>query len=181
MKLVLAAAVLTLGVSSAFAQSVVFDVTLNPMGDFKAKTNQVKGNAQVKGDEVSAQNIVVNMKSLKTGVDLRDKHTQKYLETDKYPTATLVSATGKGGKGKGTIKIKDKSVNVEGTYKVEGGLLKAEFMVKASEIGIKDVNYMGVGTEDDVKVHVEVPVGAAAAAPAAKPAAAAPKAAAKGK
>jgi polyisoprenoid-binding protein YceI len=165
MKLVIAAAMVTLGVSSAFAQSVVFDVTLNPMGDFKAKTNQIKGTAQVKGDEVSAQNIVVNMKSLKTGVDLRDKHTQKYLETDKYPTATLVTATGKGGKGKATINIKNKPVNVDGTYKVEGGLLKAEFVVKASDIGIKDVNYMGVGTEDDVKVHVEVPVGAAAAAP----------------
>jgi polyisoprenoid-binding protein YceI len=158
MKLVIAAALVTLGVSSAFAQSVVFDVTLNPMGDFKAKTNQIKGSAQVKGDTVTAQNIVVNMKSLKTGVDLRDKHTQKYLETEKYPTATLVSAIGKGGKGKAKIKIKDKVVEASGTYKIEGSLLKAEFVVKASDIGIKDVNYMGVGTEDDVKVHVEVPV-----------------------
>ncbi|MEK2688191.1 YceI family protein [Bdellovibrio sp. GT3] len=164
MKSVIAAAVVMFGVSGAFAQSVVIDVTLNPMGDFKAKTNQVKGTAQVNGDEVSAQNILVNMKSLKTGVELRDKHTQKYLETDKHPIAYLISAKGKGGKGVGKIKVKGIEKDIAGTYKVEGGLLKAEFEVNASDFGIKDINYMGVGTEDIVKLHVEVPVGAAAPA-----------------
>ncbi|WP_413557709.1 YceI family protein [Bdellovibrio sp. HCB209] len=165
MKSVFAAALITFGVSAAFAQSVVVDVTLNPMGDFKAKTNQVKGVAQVSGDSVSAQNIVVNMKSLVTGVELRDKHTRKYLEVDKHPTATLISATGKGGKGTGKIKIKGIEKDISGTYKIEGKLLKADFELNASEFGIKDINYMGVGTEDIVKLHVEVPVVAGGAAP----------------
>jgi len=158
MKIFAASLILTLGVSSAFAQSVVVDVTLNPMGDFKAKTTQVKGEAIVKGDQVSAQNIVVNLASLKTGVELRDKHTQKHLETSKFPEAVLVSATGKGGKGVGKIKIRGIEKEVAGTYKVEGKILKADFPVKISDFGIKDINYMGVGVEDTVTLHVAVPI-----------------------
>lgn len=155
----LAALFLAMGLSqAAMAQSVTVDVILNPMGDFKAKTSDVKGFATMKGDEVSAENIVVNLKSLKTGVELRDKHTQKYLETPKFPEAVLVSATGKGGKGKGKIKIRGVEKDIEGTYKVEGKLLKADFKLTLSDFDIKEINYMGVGVEDEVTLHVAVPM-----------------------
>ncbi|WII73699.1 YceI family protein [Bdellovibrio sp. 22V] len=151
--------ILSMSVSyAAMAQSVTVDVVLNPMGDFKAKTSDVKGSAVVKGDEVSAENIVVNLKGLKTGVELRDKHTQKHLDTTKFPEAVLVSATGKGGKGKGKIKIRGVEKDVEGTYKVEGKVLKADFKLNISDFGISDINYMGVGVEDEVTLHVAVPV-----------------------
>ncbi|KYG67781.1 YceI family protein [Bdellovibrio bacteriovorus] len=143
---------------AAFAQSVTVDVILNPMGDFKAKTGSVKGQATVKGDEVSAENIIVDLRTLKTGVELRDKHTQKHLDTKAFPEAVLVSATGKGGKGKGKIKIKGVEKDVEGTYKVEGKTLKANFKLTLSDFGISDINYMGVGVEDEVTLHVAVPV-----------------------
>lgn len=155
----IAAMVLTLGVSCAsFAQSVVVDVVLNPMGDFKAKTSEVSGEAIVKGDTVSAENIVVNLKSLKTGVELRDKHTLKHLDVKKYPEAILVSATGKGGKGTGKIKIRDIEKEIAGTYKVDGKTLKAKFKLKISDFGIGDINYMGVGVEDEITLMVSVPV-----------------------
>lgn len=144
--------------SMSFAQSVSVDVVLNPMGDFKAKTSDVKGFATVKGDEVSASNITVNLKNLKTGVELRDKHTQKHLQTDKFPEAILVSATGKGGKGTGKIKIKGVEKDIAGTYKVEGKTLKAEFKLSLPDFGITDINYMGVGVEDEVKLAVSVPI-----------------------
>ena len=143
---------------SAWAQEAVVDVTLNPMGDFKAKTTAVKGQAVKKGDEFTATNIVVNLKSLKTGVDVRDKHTQKHLQTDKFPDAVLLSASGKGGKGKGRIKIKGIEKDIEGTYKVEGNLLKAKFNLNIADFGIKDINYMGVGVEDTVTLNVSVPI-----------------------
>ncbi|MEK2646009.1 YceI family protein [Bdellovibrio sp. BCCA] len=154
-----AALFLTMGLSyTAMAQSVTVDVILNPMGDFKAKTGEVKGAATVKGDEVSAENIVVNLKSLKTGVELRDKHTQKYLDTKAFPEAVLVSATGKGGKGTGKIKIRGVEKDIAGTYKVEGKVLKADFKLNLTDFDIKDINYMGVGVEDEITLHVAVPV-----------------------
>ncbi|MGZ3770136.1 MAG: YceI family protein [Bdellovibrio sp.] len=156
----MAIVILTAGLFSlsAFGQSVTVDVVLNPMGDFKAKTADVKGEATVKGDEVTAKNIVVNLKSLKTGLELRDKHTQKYLDTKTYPEAVLVSATGKGGKGKGKIKIRGVEKDVDGTYNVEGKTLKADFKLSIADFGIKDINYMGVGVEEQVTIHVAVPI-----------------------
>lgn len=158
MKFISAVIVMSLFSLNVLAQSVSVDVVLNPMGDFKAKTSEVKGEATVKGDEVSAKNIVVNLKSLKTGVELRDKHTQKHLDTKAFPEAVLVSASGKGGKGKGKIKIKGIEKDVDGTYKVEGKLLKADFKLSLSDFGIKGINYMGVGVEEQVTIHVVVPV-----------------------
>lgn len=156
---VLAAMIFTMGISmAAMAQSVVVDVVLNPMGDFKAKSSAVKGRAVVKGGEVLAENIVVDLKTLKTGVELRDRHTQKYLETDKFPEALLISAKGKGGKGTGKINIRGIEKDVSGVYKVEGGLLKAKFKLKLSDFGIEDISYMGVGVEDEVTLSVIVPI-----------------------
>lgn len=143
---------------AAMAQSVSVDVVLNPMGDFKAKTAEAKGEAKMQGDEVVANNIVVNLKSLKSGVEVRDKHTQKYLNTASYPEAVLISATGKGGKGKGKIRIKGIEKDIEGTYKVTGKSLTADFKLKLTDFDIKDINYMGVGVEDEITVHVTVPV-----------------------
>lgn len=137
---------------------VTVEVSLSPMGNFEAKTNSVSGTATVKGDEVSAQNVVVNLKGLKTGVDLRDKHTQKYLETGKFPNATLISAKGKGGKGTGVIKIKGVEKEISGTYKVEKNMLKADFDLMLNDFQIKDINYMGVGVEDKVTLHIVIPI-----------------------
>lgn len=137
----------------------VADVKLSPAGSFSGKTDEVKGEAYLTGDTVRAENIVVKLKNLKTGIELRDKHTtEKYLEVEKYPEAILVSAIGKDGKGKGKLKIKGIEKDVEGTYKIEGNELMADFPVKLSEYGIKGIKYMGVGVNDEVKLHIIVPV-----------------------
>lgn len=155
----LTAFVLTLSISVlASAQSATVDVILNPMGDFKAKTSDVKGFATMSGDEVSAKDVVVNLKTLKTGIELRDKHTQKHLNTAKFPEAVLVSATGKGGKGTGKLRIRGKEKDISGTYKVEGKVLKASFKLNLPELDMTDINYMGVGVEDEVTLHISLPI-----------------------
>lgn len=144
--------------SLTWAASASVDVTLSPAGSFKGKTADVKGFVTKKGDEVSAQNIVVNLKSLKTGIELRDKHTQKHLETEKFPEAVLLSAKGKGGKGTGKIRIRGVEKDITGTYKVNGNELEAEFKLNLADFKITNVKYMGAGVEDEVVLHVAVPV-----------------------
>lgn len=156
-----AAAILVSSVigSFAFAGSMVADVTLNPAGDFKAKTNDVVGEAVVEGDTVKADNIVVKLNKIVTGMPLRDRHAkEKYMEVAKYPEAVLTKAVGKGGKGKGLLKFHGVEKEVSGTYKVEGGKMVAKFPLKLSDFNIKGINYMGVGVEDEIQVSVEVPV-----------------------
>lgn len=149
-------------------------VTLFPAGDFVASTNDVTGQAEVlPNGDIQAKDIRINLKTLKTGMELRDDHAKnKYLEVSKYPEAILVTGTGKGGVGTGVLKMKDKQANIDGKYTLLAGkkAVKAEFNIKLSSFGINEINFKGVGVDDEVKVEVIIPVGEAAAA---KPAAAA--------
>jgi polyisoprenoid-binding protein YceI len=162
--------------ASAFAQ-VVVDLRMSPGGPFQAKFEEVKGEAYMSGDTVTAKNILVPVGTIKTGMSLRDRHAKdKYLEEAKYPNAELIEATGKGGTGRAKIKIHNVEKEVSGTYKIEGGKLMAEFPISLKEFNITGISYMNVGVADAgvVKVTVPVKAGAApapAAAPAAKPAA----------
>ncbi len=147
----------------AFAEngSVAIDVTLSPAGSFQAKTEKVTGTAFRTADGVIAENVVVALNTLVTGIELRDKHTRKHLEADKFPMAKLIKATGKDGKGEGILEIKGKKQKVSGTYKVDGNMLKASFKVHLPDVAITDVKYMGVGVEQDVMVNISLPLGAA--------------------
>jgi polyisoprenoid-binding protein YceI len=158
-KFILAAALTLLPLSTLADGKGEADVSLTPAGDFKAKVDDVKGFATMKDGGVMAENVVVNLKTIETGIALRDKHArEKYLEVEKYPEMTLVKAVGKGGKGKGLIKYRGVQKEVQGTYSVEGDTLKANFPIKLSEFNITGVKYMGVGVDDEVKIQVELPL-----------------------
>jgi polyisoprenoid-binding protein YceI len=146
------------------AQEASVSVKLKPAGSFVGKSSEVKGSVVQKGDEVEASNIVVTLTNITTGIKLRDEHTRKHLEVEKFPEAVLVSAKGKGGKGDGIIRIRGIEKPVSGTYKVEGGKLLAEFPIKFSDFGITGIKYMGIGVDDNGRINVTVPVGAAPAA-----------------
>lgn len=154
-----------------FAQEVEVAVVLKPAGNFKAKTTEVKGAAIKNGDTYQAENIVVELANLQTGIELRDKHTKKHLEVEKYPQAILLKATGKGGKGEGIVKIRDIEQKISGTFETEGNILVAHFPLKLSDFKITGIKYMGVGVDDTVQLTVKVPVKMAEAAKPAAPAA----------
>lgn len=144
--------------TSHAAGEATADVTLSPTGDFQAKSKDVKGEAKITGDIVRAEKIVVNLRSLTTGLALRDKHAkEKYLDVNRFPHAILTKAVGKGGRGKGILQIRGIQKEVRGTYEISNGTLKAEFPIKLSDFGIEGVKYMGVGAQDDVVIRVSVP------------------------
>lgn len=142
----------------AFAQNATVDVTLSPTGSFKAKSADVRGFVTKSGDTFKGSDIKVGLKNLQTGVSLRDTHTKKYLQVDKFPEAVLVSATGKDGKGTGVLKIKGIEKKITGTYKISGNTMNAVFPVKLSDFKIDNVKYMGVGVDDQVNIAISVPV-----------------------
>lgn len=143
---------------AAFAEKVEVDIVLNPVGDFTATTNNVTGFATVKDGQVTAENIKVNLRTLKTGIKLRDDHTQKYLGVKKQPEAILIKAIGKNGKGKGQLKINGQVQEVDGTYVIKGKELQAEFKITLSGFGINDISYKGIGVDDEATIRVRVPI-----------------------
>lgn len=138
--------------------SASVDVILKPAGSFKGNTSKVKGFAKKTADGFVAENVLVDLKSLNTGIALRDKHMKDRLMTDKYPVAKLIKASGRDGKGTAIIEVKGKKQEVKGTYEVKGNMLEAKFDMNLPALDIKDIRYMGVGVKDDVTVHVSLPI-----------------------
>lgn len=142
-------------------EAVITYVKLSPAGSFEARTNNVQGFAKKNGNGFVANNISVDLNSLKTKMDLRDEHMkEKYLDTKKHPKAELISAEGSNGKGTGRIKIRGIEKPISGTYELiaDGKKLKAEFELMLSDFGITGIKYMGVGVKDKVKLNVTVPI-----------------------
>lgn len=147
---------LTLFTSLAFAKgSVVVDVTLTPAGSFQAKSKKVKGKVVKSGSKLMAKKLKVSVKSLKTGIDMRDKHLYKRISGKKIE---IVEATGQAGKGSGIIKINKIEKPFKFTYKESGKNIIAKFPLSLKQFKIKDLKYMGVGVADEVTITATVPL-----------------------
>ncbi len=145
---------------AAHADSMVtIGVELNPMGSFEATSGALAGSAKKKGDQFIAQNIVLDLTTLDSGIELRDKHMkEEYFETKRFPKAVLIKAIGKKGKFAGILMLRNIKAKITGTYKVDGDTIEAEFTTPMTAFKIKKAAYMGVGVENMIKVKVKIPV-----------------------
>lgn len=150
-------------ISSAIAstKNLSIDVALSPAGSFTITSSKIKGKVYIdsKG-ELSANNIKVPVKSLETGIELRDNHLKKKLgyEKDKNPVLLLVEAKGTKGKGMAKFIVLNKEQTVDFTYKKlteKSG--EANFLLELDSFGISGISYMGVGVENVVNVKVTLP------------------------
>jgi len=143
----------------SLANQVEVKLKLSPTGQFEAKTDQLVGKVKIVNGEVVAESIRVPLKSLKTGIKLRDEHMKsKYLKVDRYPNAILHFGKGKGGKGTGELEVKGIKKPIRGKYKIEEDFIIAEFPIKLSDYEISGIRYMGVGVKDEALVKVKVAI-----------------------
>ena len=149
--------------SSAIAstKNLSIDVALSPAGSFTITSSKIKGKVYIDSNgEISAKNIKVPVKTLKTGIELRDNHLKKKLghEKDKKAVLLLVEAKGANGKGKAKFRVLNKEQIVDFTYKkVSEKLGEATFSLKLDTFGISGISYMGVGVKNTVNVKVKLP------------------------
>ncbi|QRK07398.1 YceI family protein [Archangium violaceum] len=130
----------------------------------EGKTNEVVVKDQ--GDKVV---FSVPLATLKTGIDLRDRHMQeKYLEVAKYPEAVLEvlwtaiklpengQTVTQTTNGKMTIHGKTKEVPVTYTVKRNGDVYEASGKVPLNlkDYDINIPNYMGVTVKPDIETAV---------------------------
>lgn len=156
MKTTLIALILTFSVS-AFANKVTLNVSLSPAGSFQAVSNKAKGNIIKQGETFTADKISVSIESFKTGIDLRDEHTWKHMNSSKHPKAVLTDVKGQGGKATGTLEVNGVKKPVNIAYAVAGENINAKFSVKASEFGMSKAEYLGVGVNDTINVEATLP------------------------
>jgi polyisoprenoid-binding protein YceI len=152
--------VLTLLMSfSAFAKKEATAVIeLSPAGSFEAKTKKIKGKVKKKGGKYTAKKITIKVKSLKTGIELRDDHLQKRLNPKKHPKIFIKNAVGKNGKGKALLEMNGIKKKINFTFKDKKKYVEVDFKFRLKDYKIKDVSYMGIGVQDVVKVKALVPL-----------------------
>jgi hypothetical protein len=144
--------------SDLFAQRVLIHARLSPAGRFTIEGTSLAGVVQKSGVFYTGHNIVLDLRNLKSGNELRDTHIQNHFETDKFPTAVLSQGRGSDGKFSATLKIRNISKKIEGAYEVSGAEGKAFFKTRLSDFGIKKAMYLGVGVHDEVQVEVSMPL-----------------------
>lgn len=143
----------------AFAKrgEVEASVDLFPAGDFVAKA-ALSGTAKKTGSGYEIPKVSLRVKRLKTGIDLRDEHMQKYIKASEHSTASVTNAKASGGNGTGVLEFMGKKKNQKFTYKIDGDMLVANFKISIKQWGVESVSYKGVGVEDVVDVKAYIPI-----------------------
>jgi polyisoprenoid-binding protein YceI len=117
-------------------------------------------------DDGSTVTITVPLTNLKTGIEIRDKHTKDALEVDKYPTVTLKVARSalkfpaagaeSSGDAKGSMTLHGQTKDVTFHYvtKLSGDTfdVKGTTRVNVDDFGIKRPSYLGVTVKPDVDI-----------------------------
>jgi polyisoprenoid-binding protein YceI len=142
-------------------------------GSFEAKTTALSGSVTAGSGGAHALDgrLAVNLRTLDTGIDLRNEHLREnYLEVGRGPgfdTATLseidldeFNPDAPEGKGSFTALLTVHGVTrpVTGTVDVRhagaGLRVKAAFPVDLTAYGIRKPRYLGIGVKDIVEVDV---------------------------
>ncbi len=128
----------------------------------KGVTQDIMGNLDLEG-EMAKGSFKVPVKTLKTGMDLRDEHMiNNYLEADKHPHAVLTLEpfnVKEEGEAKGTIEIHGVKRPVTLTYeKIEMSdnsiSFNCEFKIKITDFAIDIPSFQGITVAEDVIVAV---------------------------
>jgi hypothetical protein len=115
-KLVLISSLLLSLTALAEAKLTLF-VELTPAGSFQAVSKKIKGNLLKTGIEFTAEKLSISIESLKTGIDLRDEHTWKHLNSSKHEKAVVTGLKAQNGKGTATLEVNGIKKTITMTYK----------------------------------------------------------------
>jgi hypothetical protein len=141
-----------------YAESkVTLFVDLTPAGSFQAVSKKPKGNLIKQGSTFTADKLSVSIESFKTGIDLRDEHLWKHLNSSKHKKAILTDLKAQNGKGSGTLEVNGVKKPINIVYAEKGNEVTAKFKVKASSFGLPKAQYLGVGVNDDITVETNLP------------------------
>ena len=157
-KIIRSLALLSLISTPLLAGKVDMRVRLSPTGSFTITGTSLSGKVVRKGDSIFAESIVLDLRNLKSGIELRDKHVQEYFETDKFPQAVLLEALGTSSSFRGKLKLRGIVKDIQGNFEDTGASGKAFFKVKMSDFNIKNASYMGLGVKDEIEVIVDGPI-----------------------
>lgn len=154
---ILATVFLLVSCTHLWAQnSVNILVSLSPAGSFNAVTDKVKGRLEKNQTGFSSKRIELNIRSLKTGIELRDQHFWEHLNYKTNSKATLSELKAQANTGSAMLEVNGVKIPVTISYQDKGGHVDANFKVKASDFKLSPKSYLGVGVNDEVTINVKM-------------------------
>ncbi len=154
--LVLLSFFLSFSTFAKLKKQAIVEVKLNPVGSFEIKA-KIRGSLIEKDGKYTSKKLQAKVKSFKTGVDLRDKHTRDKLNYKKYSHVVVSDLVASGGSGTAKIKVMNKVKSIKFKYKeIKNNFLEATFKLSLKSLGIKDINYLGVGVEDTISIRATI-------------------------
>ncbi len=157
MKFIVVMAIIFASLNSFAEEKVTIFVTMTPAGSFQAVSKKAKGNLIKENNIFTADKISVSIESFKTGIDLRDEHFWKHMQSSKNAKATLTGLKAQGGKGAAHLEVNGVKKPVTISYIEKGSEVLAKFKLKASDFSLPKAEYLGVGVDNDVNVEVSLP------------------------
>ncbi len=138
-------------------EKITLYVTMTPAGSFQVISKKPKGNLIKQNGAFTADKISVSIESFKTGIDLRDEHFWKHLNSTKHNKATLYDLKAQGGKGTANLEVNGIKKPVTITYVEKGSEVLAKLKIKASDYSLPKAEYLGVGVDNIVALEVLFP------------------------
>ena len=150
--------------SLASEKGISVDVSLYPVGSFIVKSGVIEGHLiQIDNkDSFTGTELKVPVSSLKSGISLRDEHMLERMRHKNYPYVLVTDIKAENGKGRANVSIGGISSPVDFSYKKLSGTqkqayLEVSFPLDLTTYKIEDINYKGIGVEDEVSVKATVP------------------------
>lgn len=143
--------------------SVSAKVTMVPLGSFTLTTSDL-----TVADDGSNVTVSVALANLKTGIELRDKHTKKHLGADENKTVDFVVSRDKlkfpdkggdsSGDAAGTLSLHGvkKPASVHYSAHNDGGTIAVNGTIHINylDFGMEKASYAGVGVKPELDVNV---------------------------
>ncbi len=144
--------------SAEYKKGIDIKVQLSPLGSFNITSGKIKGKVFItNAGDITAKNIRIPVRSLDTGIGLRNTHLKEKLgyEQNKKAQLLLVKASGKKFSGTALFKVLNKEQSVPFTFKkLNYRFAQAKFKLAMDKFKIAGIRYMGVGVKNIVTITI---------------------------
>lgn len=146
--------------SSLWAHKLKVLGTLSPYGSVEIYSTEIDGEIFYKPGsnekEIGAFDLSVPVKSLDSGIALRNEHIHKYLNHQKHPEILMTDLSIKGDQGSGTITINGVTKKI--TFKVKESKKRFHTVLKLNtqDFKLAKAKFFHIGVDPDIKVFVDI-------------------------
>lgn len=146
----------------SIAHSLNIKVALSPIGLFEITSDKLFGEIRYKSDKkqvsgiYEANRLSVKTTNLKTGIELRDVHLHKYLNSKKYSRVYMENIKIKDLNGTGLLAINGVKKKLKFKVQEKENELSTNFTIKLSDYNLKPKSFMGISTEKSAIVEIFV-------------------------